>query len=162
MQDVRASGVTLTPAFSWLATLGIIPIAWTSLQWATYSVEQNTEIENADKLWAQVVILLGSAITVALVLVLVAHTEHLATSKAFVTAVSQAYWAGKGSASSVAFIKTTLQPFPNVLAMAVAPSMIVTFVIGLGFIANSIQVTFNSFIGVTRIVVQMATTTAFL
>jgi amino acid transporter len=157
MADVKSSGVNLTPAFSWLATLGIIPIAWTSLQWATYSVEQNTEIEKADKIWAQLFILLGSAIAVDIFLVLVAHTEHLATSKAFVTAISQAYWGSQGSASSVNFIKTTLQPFPNIIAMAAAPSIIIAILIALGFIANSIQVTFNSFIGVTRIVVQMAT-----
>jgi amino acid transporter len=155
--DVKASGVNLTPAFSWLATLGIIPIAWTSLQWATYSVEQNTEIENADKISAQLIILLGSAIAVAIFLVLVAHTEHLATGTGFVTALSQAYWAGKGSPSSIAFIKTVLQPFPNVLAIAAAPSIFLVFLIGAGFIANSMQVTFNSFIGVTRIVVQMST-----
>ena len=155
--DVAGAGVDLHPAFSWLATLGIIPIAWTSLQWATYSVEQSTEIENADKIWAQLTMLLGSAVAVAVFLVLVAHAEHLATSKAFVASISHAYWAGKGSASSVAFVKTTLQPFPNVLAMAAAPNLLVSLLIGIGLIANSFQVTCNSFMGVTRIIVQMAT-----
>src|SRR3990172_6593412 len=40
-------GVDLNPGFSLLATLLIAPIAWTSLQWATYSAQQNGEIKSA-------------------------------------------------------------------------------------------------------------------
>ena len=42
-----AAGVSLNPPFSLLATLLIAPIAWTSLQWATYSSQQNGEIKDA-------------------------------------------------------------------------------------------------------------------
>ena len=42
-----AAGIELNPPFSLLATLLIAPIAWTSLQWATYSCQQNGEIKDA-------------------------------------------------------------------------------------------------------------------
>ena len=41
----QAAGVDLNPPFSLLATLLIAPIAWTSLQWATYQQQQNGEIK---------------------------------------------------------------------------------------------------------------------
>ncbi len=55
-----ASGVDLNPAFSLLATLLIAPIAWTSLQWATYSSQQNGEIKSAGSFRDQAYIIVGS------------------------------------------------------------------------------------------------------
>src|SRR3990172_8929210 len=44
---VTGAGIDLNPPFSLLATLLVAPIAWTSLQWATYSAQQNGEIKDA-------------------------------------------------------------------------------------------------------------------
>ena len=44
---VTAAGIDLNPPFSLLATLLVAPIAWTSLQWATYRAQQNGEIKDA-------------------------------------------------------------------------------------------------------------------
>ncbi len=154
--DVKASGVNLSPSFSLLATLGIVPIAWTSLQWATYSVEQNTEIAEADRFGKQVWILLVSAFFVAFLLWLVAHVEQKASSAEFLNAASNAYWAQKGSPETVAMVKGILQPFPNVLAMAVSGGIFLASLIALGFFANAFQVTCNCFIGVTRILAAMS------
>jgi len=155
--DVQSAGFNIHPAFSFLATLGIVPIAWTSLQWATYSVEQNTEITQADRFKSQFVMLVCSAALVTTFLVLVAHFEHKATSQEFMVAASAAYWGQKGSPETLGFLKGVLQPFPNILAMAVGKSVIVAGIIGLGFLANAFQVTCNCFIGVTRILVGMST-----
>ena len=46
----KAAGIDLNPPFSLLATLLIAPIAWTSLQWATYSSQQNGEIKGGQVL----------------------------------------------------------------------------------------------------------------
>jgi hypothetical protein len=42
---VTAAGIDVKPPFSLVMTLLVAPIAWTSLQWATYSAEQNGEIK---------------------------------------------------------------------------------------------------------------------
>jgi hypothetical protein len=139
-----------------LATLGIIPIAWTSFQWSTYSAQQNGEIAEADRFWPQFFILIGSAFLVALCLTAVAHWEHKALSHAFMTAASAAYWLQKASPDTVNFLKGVLQPFPSVLAMAASGSVAISTLIALGFIANSFQVTCNSLIGVSRILVGMS------
>lgn len=156
-KDVAASGVPLTSSFSFLATLGVIPIAWTSLQWATYSVEQNTEIAEADSFKKQLIMLVGSAVAVGLCLILIAVFERRATTSGFMTAASAAYWLQKASPETVTTVKTVLQPFPNILAIAVARSPLLVFVIALGFLANAFQITCNCFIGVTRILVAMGT-----
>lgn len=154
--EVRRSGFSVTHAFSFLATLGIVPIAWTSFQWSTYSAEQNAEIAEADRFWKQFVILVGSAFLVALCLTAVAHFEHEALSTTFMTIVSAIYWLQKGSPDTVTFLKTVVQPFPNVLAMVVSGSVFSSCIIALGFLANAFQVTCNCFIGVSRILVAMS------
>ena len=58
----KAANIDLNPPFSLLATLLVAPIAWTSLQWATYSAEQNGEIKGARSFQNQVIIILGSLI----------------------------------------------------------------------------------------------------
>jgi amino acid transporter len=156
VKDVEQAGFNTAVPFSFLATLGLVPIVWTSLQWATYSVEQNGEITRSDNLKWQIVVTLGSAVAVALLLIAVAYVERNAMSDKFVSAVSAAFWHQKASPEAVLFVKRVLQPFPNVIAMASSGSFLVALVIALGFLANSIQITCNCFIGVTRILGAMS------
>lgn len=153
--DVARAGTPLVAGFSLLATLGVVPIAWTSLQWATYSVEQNTEIAEADNFRKQLFMLVGSAIAVTICLVAIATFERHAATTEFMTAASAAYWLQKASPETIGIVKTVLQPFPNILAVAVSRSPIIVLLIALGFLANSFQITCNCFIGVTRILVAM-------
>ena len=69
---VQTAGIDLHPPFSLLATLLIAPIAWTSLQWATYSAEQNGEIKDARSFQSQTFIMVGSLIATGLLLALLA------------------------------------------------------------------------------------------
>jgi amino acid transporter len=71
-------------------------------------------------------------------------------------ASSAAYWLKKGTPDTVAFVRTVLQPFPNILAMAVSRSVVLSTIIALGFLANAFQITCNCFIGATRILVAMS------
>jgi len=54
------------------ATILVAPIAWTSLQWATYSAEQNGEIKDARSFKNQAFIMVGSLIVTGLLLALLA------------------------------------------------------------------------------------------
>ena len=65
-------GVNLHPPFSLLATVLVAPIAWTSLQWATYSAQQNGEIKNARSFNSQMFIIVGSLIFTGFLLALLA------------------------------------------------------------------------------------------
>ena len=69
---VTAAGIDLHPPFSLLATLLVAPIAWTSLQWATYSAQQNGEIKDARSFKSQTFIMVGSLIATGLLLALLA------------------------------------------------------------------------------------------
>ena len=57
----KAANIDLNPPFSLLATILVAPIAWTSLQWASYSAQQNGEIKGARSFQNQLVIILGIA-----------------------------------------------------------------------------------------------------
>jgi len=152
-----SSGLNLQPPFSLLATLGAMPIAWTSLQWATFSVQQNTEIKGADRFWNQVFMLIPSAVLVAVFLIAIGTTESATMSPQALNALSALYGRQVGDPTISRFLKEVFQPFPNVLAIAAAKSAWLVVVISLGFIANAFQVTCNCFIGVTRILVAMST-----
>ncbi len=149
-------------AFTLLATLGAVPLAWTSLQWATYSVQQNTEISGADRFSSQFVMLVLSAVLVAGFLVLIAHFETGAAKSTFMSAASSAYCSLPHKQLSpdqtvvLSIVNDVLPPFPNVLAMALSTNTLLTVLIALGFMANAFQVTCNCFIGMTRIMMAMS------
>lgn len=156
MTDVRNSGLNITPTFSWFATLGIVPIAWTSLYAAAWSVQQNDEIEKSNRFGVQFCIIVLSSLVVTLGLFAIAYFEQRAATRAFMTAASAAYWQERGSPETVDLVQNVLQPFPNVLAMAISRSSLISVVIALGFLANAFQVTCNCFIGITRTLIAMS------
>lgn len=154
IKDVQAAGWNTAVPFSLLATLGIAPIAWTSLQWATYSVEQGSEIQGADNRRNQAFILIGSCVFTGILLAILAVAEEKAIGHEFLSASGASYY-GKVMAEGSTGMGS-IAPFPNVLAMAITASPVVIFLIALGYVANAWQVTFNCFIGMTRNMVAMS------
>jgi hypothetical protein len=147
-----------------LCTLGIVPIAWTTLQWATYSVEQNSEIEGAGSFRKQLFMMLGSAAAVTAALLLTTMAESV-LGKPFLDAAAGVSQSKDAPAALVSFLNEVLQPYPSFLAIASAQGgsgkaplwpILVSAVVSLGFLANAFQITCNCFIGVGRILVRMA------
>ena len=148
---VTAAGINLTPPFSLVMTLLVAPIAWTSLQWATYSAEQNGEIKDARSFKNQSVIMVGSLIVTGLLLALLAAgLEKLAGSE-FMYVAGAGYWAGIPEAKINGILL-----WPNIISVAVTGSPIVVLIIGIGYILNSHQIVHNCYIGMTRILVAMS------
>jgi len=148
---VQAAGIDLNPPFSLLATLLVAPIAWTSLQWSTYSAEQNGEIKEARSFRNQAMIMVGSLIVTGLLLALLAvGLERLAGSQ-FLYVAGAGYWSLIPEATINGFYL-----WPNILAVAMTASPLVVLIIGLGYILNSHQIVHNCYIGVTRIMVAMS------
>lgn len=154
-EDVHAYGFTPSGTFSLLATLGVIPIVWTGLQWATYSVEQNEDIAGSHVLRNQFVMLVGSAALVTVMLIIVAGPQVHAFGTEFLRAATAAYWLKRCSPETYVLVRSVLQPFPNVLAMASSGSPTLSFIIALGFMANAFQVTCNCYIGMSKIILRM-------
>jgi amino acid transporter len=155
--DVQSFKAASTQTSKLVATLGVVSIAWTSLQWANYSVEQNSEIRGANRLRVQLAMSVFPMITVALLLIVIAFAQNRYLPSGFLQACYSAYWIHHASPQSVAFLRYVLQPFPSVLAIAASTDHIVlSGVIAVGFLANAFQVTCNCYIGVSRILEQMA------
>src|SRR5664280_1737210 len=153
IKDVSGAGVNLVPKFSLAATFLAIPIVWTSLQWATYSVEQGGEIKGARVFKNQMYIIVGSMISVALVLALIAWAEERAVGTAIFNAVSNSYYylvsaSGDGIGS--------VRPFPGVFAIVISNNPIITILVAVSFILASLQITCNCYIGMTRVMVGMS------
>ena len=146
-----AAGININPPFSLWATLLVAPIAWTSLQWATYSAEQNGEIKDARSFKNQAFILVGSMIVTGLLLALLAYALERAAGSQFMYVAGAGYWGGVAEAKIAGFWL-----WPNILAVAMAASPWVVLFIGFGYILNSFQIVNNCYIGVTRIMVAMS------
>ena len=148
---VTAAGIDLKPPFSLIATILVAPIAWTSLQWATYSAQQNGEIKDARSFKNQSIIMVGSLIVTGLLLALLAAgLERLAGSE-FMYVAGAGYWSLIPEATINGFYL-----WPNIIAVAVTASPIIVLIIGLGYILNSHQIVHNCYIGMTRVIVAMS------
>ncbi|HET6475420.1 MAG TPA: APC family permease [Thermoleophilia bacterium] len=151
--DVADAGVALIPKFAIGATLLAIPIVWTSLQWATYSVEQGGEIKGARVFKNQLFIIVGSMIAVACVLALISWAEERAVGTAFFNAVSHSYYYGvSNSGDGIG----SILPFPGMFAIVISNNPIITVLVAVSFMLASLQITCNCYIGMTRIMVGMS------
>lgn len=151
IEATKAAGIDLNPPFSLWATLLVAPIAWTSLQWATYSAEQNGEIKDARSFKNQVFILVGSLIVTGILLALLAAGIERVGGSEFLAVSGAGYWSGIAEAKISGFWL-----WPNILAVALTASPFVVLIIALGYILNSFQIVCNCYIGVTRIMVGMS------
>ncbi len=146
-----AAGVDLNPPFSLLATVLVAPIAWTSLQWATYSAQQNGEIKNARSFKDQMFIIVGSLVFTGVLLAVLAAALEKAVGSEFLYIAGAGYWSGVGEATIAGFWL-----WPNMIAVALAANPLIVVIIGLGYILNSHQIVHNCYIGMTRVMVAMS------
>ena len=129
----------------------IAPIAWTSLQWATYSSQQNGEIKSAGSFKDQTFIIVGSLVLTGLLLALLAFVLERAIGTSFLQVAGSGYWSGVGEATLAGSYL-----WPNIIATAIANNPIVTIIIAAGFILNAHQIVHNCYIGMTRVMVAMS------
>jgi len=146
-----AAGIDLNPPFSLLATLLVAPIAWTSLQWATYSAQQNGEIKNARSFQSQMFIIVGSLVFTGILLALLAWALEKAVGTEFLYIAGAGYWSLLEEAKIAGFYL-----WPNMITVALTASPLVVIIIGLGYILNSHQIVHNCYIGMTRVMVAMS------
>jgi APA family basic amino acid/polyamine antiporter len=148
MDAARTAGIDLNPPFSLLATLLVAPIAWTSLQWATYSAEQNGEIKDAKSFKTQAFIFIGGLVITGILLAVLGMAFVRSLGSEFLYVAGAGYWSGVSEANIAGF-----NLWPPILAVALTGSPIVVLLIGLGYIFNSFQIANNIMIGTTRIMV---------
>ncbi|HTX69013.1 MAG TPA: APC family permease [Thermoleophilia bacterium] len=153
LKDVSSAGVNLTPKIVFSAILLATPIVWTSLQWATYSVEQGGEIKGARVFKNQMFIIVGSMVAMGCALALIAWAEERAVGTAFFNAASNSYYYGvSASGDGIG----SILPFPGMFAIVIANNWFITIVVAVSFMLASLQITCNCYIGMTRILVGMS------
>jgi amino acid transporter len=151
--DVANTGVDLDPKFAFGATLLAIPIVWTSLQWASYSVQQGGEIKGARVFKNQLFIIVGSMVSVGLVLALIAWSQERAVGTEFFNAVSHSYYYGVSESGEGI---GSILPFPGMFAIVISANPILVVLTAISFLLASLQITCNCYIGMTRVMVGMS------
>jgi APA family basic amino acid/polyamine antiporter len=152
ISEVKDTGFNTVPPFSILATLGVAPIAWMSIQWATYSVEQGSEIKGGDSFNNQFWILVGALWFTGVLLALQGAFFQKAVGKEWLVAASAEYWPYTEVST---YSLGSVHPFPSILVMLLSHPIVI-ILIGIGYMANAFQVTCNCYIGMTRDMVAMA------
>jgi basic amino acid/polyamine antiporter, APA family len=152
-KDVADTGVNLLPKFALGATLLATPIVWTSLQWATYSVEQGGEIKGARVFKNQAFIIVGSMIAMGICLAAIAWAEQRAVGTGFFNAVSHSFQ--HGTSASGEGIGSVL-PMPGMYAIVISPNPFLVVLVSICFMLASLQITCNCYIGMTRVMVGMS------
>lgn len=142
------AGISFNPPFWVWGTILIAPIAWTSLQWATYSSEQGGEIKNANVFRNQVFIMVGSLAATAGLLILLAIAMQSGVGGDVMRVASAGSWYLLPESTIGGAIL-----MPNLIAIALTSSPILIALIGVGYILNSFQIVCNCYIGCTRIMV---------
>ena len=148
----KDAGLDLTPKFSFLMTLGVAPLVWTSLQWASYSVQQGSEIKSGNSLKAQLWIIVGSLVFIGVLLAINGYLFEKAVGGEYLNASSAAY---NGIIGGEALGTLWGVNFPSIIVQAVSHPIVILLV-GIGFICNSFQITCNCYIGMTRVIVAMS------
>jgi len=148
---VTGAEIDLNPPVALLATLLVAPIAWTSVQWATYSTQQNGEIKTAANFRSQAYIIVGSLIFTGALLAILAVAFERALGSEFLIVAGAGYWLAIPEAQL-----TGIWLFPNIVAVALNASPIVVLLIALGFILNGHQIVHNCYIGMTRVMLAMS------
>ena len=152
IKQAQDAGLNLTPKFSFLMTLGVAPLVWTSLQWASYSVQQGSEIKSAQNLKSQMFIIVGSLVFVGVLLAINGYLFEQAVGQQYLNASSAAY---NGMIGGEALGTLAGLNFPSIIVQAISHPIVILLV-GIGFIANSFQITCNCYIGMTRDIVAMS------
>src|SRR5574341_1096437 len=137
----QAAGVDTAPAFSWLVTLLVAPVAWQSLQWATYSAQQNGEIKEARSFNNQVFIMVGALVATGLLLALLGLALQNAAGTEGQVVASYGYW----YIDATAKIADTIILAPSMLAVALTTNPLLILLIGLGFTLNAFQIVCNCY-----------------
>src|SRR5215470_16472180 len=138
LSAAKAKSIDLAPPFSLMATLLVAPIAWTSLQWASYSAQQNGEIKNARSFRSQMIIIIGSLVVTGILLAILAAAFEHAIGTDFLNIAGQGYMAAlpEGTINGVYL-------WPSIVAIAISASPILVVLISLGYILNSFQIVNN-------------------
>ncbi|PSO05582.1 hypothetical protein B9Q13_01555 [Candidatus Marsarchaeota G2 archaeon ECH_B_SAG-G16] len=139
----KSQGFNPNTSFSWAATLGVLPIALTSLGWVGYAQYQAGEIQQASSLKKQLFINLGGAVTSAIMMALLAF--------AFTRTVGYDWLAAAANASFIsANLSMPIPPWFSNLVVVMTSSPILIFLATVGVFLNALQVVYNVYVGQTR------------
>ncbi len=132
-------------------TIGAVAIIWTGIAWTMWSVVNAGEVKSATRLRSVSVSMQGAlglnVLLLALTAVFFVHTVGLT----FLQAIGYLYFVNPAALSSLPTI-----PFFGLLTSVFTSNIVVLLLIGIGFIANGIQILFGVAWGGSRIMLAMA------
>ncbi|MEM0135717.1 MAG: amino acid permease [Thermoplasmatales archaeon] len=132
--------------FSFVATLGVLPIALTSLGWVGYAQEQAGEIKQANSFKKQLFINLGGGVTATLMMALLAFSLTRAVGAAWLGAAAYGSYVTSNIAMPIA-------PWFSSLVVTMTSNPVLIAIIAFGIFMASLQIVYNVYIGQTRVAI---------
>lgn len=139
----RSQGFNPSLAFSWAATLGVMPIALTSLGWVGYAQYQAGEIRQASSFRKQLFINLGGGVASALMMALLAFALTRSVGYSWLSAAAYgSYITGN--------LSMPIPPWFSNLVVVLTSNPIIVVLATVGIFLNALQVVYNVYVGQTR------------
>jgi amino acid transporter len=139
----KSHGFSPSTAFSWAATLGVMPIALTSLGWVGYAQYQAGEIRQASSIRKQLFINLGGGVASALMMALLAFALTRAVGYNWLSAAAYGnYITGN--------LGMPIPPWFSNLVVVLTSNPLIVVLATVGIFLNALQVVYNVYIGQTR------------
>ncbi len=142
----HSQGFSYVNSFSWAATLGVLPIALTSLGWVGYAQEQAGEIKQANSFKKQMFINLGGGITATLMMALLAFS---------LTRTVGSSWLGAAAYGSYVTgnLSMPILPWFSSLVVVLTTNPVFIVLISFGMFMASLQIVYNVYVGQTRVAI---------
>jgi amino acid transporter len=150
ISSARAAGYGHT-AFSWAATFGVAPVAWTVLAWAMWSVLTAGELKDARRLRSATVTIVGALwINVALITV-TAIIVFQVIGSSFLGSLAYLWFADPAKLGAL-----PAAPYFGLLVAAVTTNPLLTVLLALGFVATAAQILIAMAWGGSRVILALS------
>ncbi len=143
----KEQGFNPSPGFNWYDTIGVIPVAWATLAWAFWSVQQAGEIKKAEDLKNQLIIIPGSGLFTALIWIIMAAGLVFVVGQEFIASI--AFLAFEHPEVLI----TVISPYSSFFASIARPefALVLSLILLIGFWSSSYQINYNTILGPIKI-----------
>lgn len=138
-------------AFSWAATFGVAPVAWTVLAWAMWSVLTAGELKDARRLRSATTTIVGALWINVILITVTAIVVFQVIGSTFLGSLAYLWFADPAKLGAL-----PAAPYFGLLVAAVTTNPLLTVLLALGFVASAVQILIAMAWGGSRVILALS------
>jgi len=144
IDTAKSAGFNAQAPFSLYGTIGIMPIAWWNLAWASYSSQQLGEIRGAASLKNQIIMTIGSEVFCVAMMMTTGYLLIHAVGYDFLGSIGYLFYFASSQNP------LPIPPYYGLFADIISNNLPLVLIIGISFIAWQWQIAINCVVGTSR------------